>query len=120
MQILAGGSMPTLDNIEFVGMVDHVEDSIFNILTDSETYSNDDFSNRSHHPSRECFMADTLEGRVAEASDSSSHHDNATPAAPEQPRQTPIASAPPHLSPRRLEELQTQQQALAEARRKLE
>ena len=54
---------PTDDQL--VGMADYVTKSFHDLLMgDSESISNSDSSRGSHHPSRECFMAGTLEVRV--------------------------------------------------------
>ena len=44
------------------------------LMEDSESLSNSNSGRRSHHPSRECFMASTLEGCVE-----SIHEGGATP-----------------------------------------
>lgn len=54
-------------------MVDHAVDSVLDLLVaDSETLSDSGSSEGSHHPSRECFMAEegerTPDGHVADAS----------------------------------------------------
>jgi hypothetical protein len=57
-------------NDEFVGMMDYITESFHDLLMgDSEAISNSDSSRGSHHPSRECFMADTLEGHVKSVHD---------------------------------------------------
>jgi len=68
--LAVGVRMPTLDDIEFVGMADHVENSINNIFSDSEIYSESGSSEGSHHPSRECFMAGTPDGNITDTEDS--------------------------------------------------
>jgi hypothetical protein len=61
---------PSSTDNEFMGMMDYVVESFHDLLTgDSEMISNSDSSGRSHHPSRECFMADTLEGHVESVHD---------------------------------------------------
>jgi hypothetical protein len=63
---------PPPANDEFVGMADYVMESFYNLLMgDPEGISDSDPSRGSHHPSRECFMAEgphraeTLEGHIA-------------------------------------------------------
>jgi len=56
---------PSPTNDEFMGMTEYVVESFHDLLTEeSESPSNSDSSRGSHHPSRECFMAGTLEVRV--------------------------------------------------------
>jgi hypothetical protein len=51
---------PSSADDEFVGMVDYIIESFHDLLAgDSEAVSDSDSSGGSHHPSRECFMADT-------------------------------------------------------------
>jgi hypothetical protein len=62
-------SLPAND--VFVGMADYFVESIHDHLaSDSESISGSAPSEGSHHPSRECFMAETSEGHVSSASDS--------------------------------------------------
>jgi hypothetical protein len=57
------GSPPTDD--EFMGMVDYVSEFFHDLLAgESETIFDSDSSSGSHHPSLECFMVDSLEGRI--------------------------------------------------------
>ena len=56
---------PSPTNDEFMGMTDYVVESFHDLLVgDLETIYDSDSSRGSHHPSRECFMAETLEGHV--------------------------------------------------------
>jgi hypothetical protein len=56
---------PSLVNDEFMGMADYIMESIHNLLAgDSKTISNSNSSKVSHHPSCECFMANTPKGHV--------------------------------------------------------
>jgi hypothetical protein len=65
---------------EFVGMANYIMDSIHNLLeSGSKTFSNSNSSGGSHHPSRECFMAETSDGHVSSTSDSG-----------ETPREVPV------------------------------
>ena len=64
---------PTDD--EFVGMTDYVVESFHDLLMgDSESLFDSNYSRGSCHPSQECFMAGTPEGRVE-----SIHEGGATP-----------------------------------------
>jgi len=57
-------------NIEFMGMADYVSESIQDLLAgQSENFSDSDSSEGSHHSWRECFMANTPEGHVADGSE---------------------------------------------------
>ena len=51
-------------NNEFVGVIEHITESLHNLLTERGSSSGSDSSRGSHHPSRECFMTGTLEGHV--------------------------------------------------------
>ena len=56
-------------------MADYVTESFHDLLTgDLESISDSDSSRGSHHPSQECFVAGTPEGRVE-----SVHEEGATP-----------------------------------------
>lgn len=56
---------PSSADNEFVGMTDYISESFYNLLAeDYEAISNSGSSRGSHHPSRECFMADTPDGHV--------------------------------------------------------
>jgi hypothetical protein len=56
---------------EFVKVVDYIVDSIHDLLgSDSETFFDSSSSRGSHHPSQECFMAETSNGHFSSASDS--------------------------------------------------
>ena len=62
-------------NDKFVGMIEYVVESFQDLLTeDSESLSDSNFGRGSHHPSWECFMAGTPEGRIE-----SIHEGGATP-----------------------------------------
>ena len=62
-------------NDGFVGMIEYVAESFHDLLMgESESPSNSDSSNGSHHPSRECFMAGTPERYIE-----SIHEGQATP-----------------------------------------
>jgi hypothetical protein len=52
---------------EFVGMVDYLMELIHDLLaSDSELISDSGSSRGSHHPSRECFMADVTADAICE------------------------------------------------------
>ena len=66
---------PSPTNDEFMGMTEYVAESFHDLLAgESESPSDSDSSRGSHHPSRECFMVGTPEGRVE-----SIHEGGATP-----------------------------------------
>jgi hypothetical protein len=59
-------------NDEFIGMADYFVGSFHDLLaSESESISSSVSSEDSHHPSRECFMAETSDGHVSSASESS-------------------------------------------------
>jgi hypothetical protein len=51
-------------------MVDYFMESIHDLLSNSESISDSNSCEGSHHPSQECFMAETSNGHVSSASDS--------------------------------------------------
>jgi hypothetical protein len=56
---------------EFVGMADFSVELAHDLpVGDSESISGSASTEGSHHPLRECFMAETFEGHVSSASDS--------------------------------------------------
>ena len=60
---------PFSANNEFVGMIESVTESLHGLLVEGPwSDSGSDSSRGSHHPSRECFMAETSEGHVESAS----------------------------------------------------
>ena len=84
---------PSPTDDEFVGMMDYVAESFHDLLMgDSEMISDSDSSRGSHHPSRECFMAGTHEGRVE-----SVHEGGATPTDDSNDEVEGDAGAPPRL-----------------------
>jgi hypothetical protein len=79
--LIAQCTCPSSTDSEFVGMIDYVIESFYDLLAgDFEEISDSDSSRGSHHPSRECFItegphhAKTLEGHVA-----SIHEGDVTP-----------------------------------------
>jgi hypothetical protein len=68
--LIAQRMHPSSADDGFVGMTDYVAESFHDLLAgDSGTISDSDSSGGSHHPSREYFMADTLEGHVKSVHD---------------------------------------------------
>ena len=60
---------PPVDS-EFVGLIEHHTVSIHKLLTEElESSSSSDSSTGSHHPSQECFMAETSEGHIESVSE---------------------------------------------------
>jgi hypothetical protein len=56
---------PLSTNDKFVGMADYIMESFHDLLTrDFEMIFDLDSSRGSHHPSRECLIADTPKGHV--------------------------------------------------------
>jgi hypothetical protein len=65
-------SSPLPANDEFMGMADFSVESAHDLPAgDSGSISGSASSEGSHHPSRECFMAENSKGHVSSASDSS-------------------------------------------------
>ena len=80
-------------NDEFVGMTEYVVESFHDLLAgESRSPHDSDSSGGSHHPSRECFMAGTLEGHIE-----SIHEGEATPTNDFDDEVKRDAGAPPHL-----------------------
>ena len=78
---------------EFVGVIEHDTESIHKLLTEElESSSSSDSSRGSHHPSRECFMAETSEGHVESVS-----REEATPIGNPDARTEGEAAAPSHV-----------------------
>jgi hypothetical protein len=64
-------SHPLPTNDEFMSMVEYFVELIHDLLaSDSESVSSSVSSEGSHHPSWECFMAETSDEHVSSASDS--------------------------------------------------
>ena len=50
---------------EFVGVIEHDPETLYGLLAEEpESSSGSESSKGSHHPSRECFMTQALEGHV--------------------------------------------------------
>ena len=78
---------------EFMGVIEHDMESIHKLLTEEpESSSSSDSSRGSHHPSRECFMAETSEGHVESVSEG-----EATPTRNPDARTEGEVAAPPHI-----------------------
>ena len=57
--------IPSLVSDEFMGVIEHIVESFFDLLVEEpEWLSGSDSSRGSHHPSRECFMIGTPEGHI--------------------------------------------------------
>ena len=95
---------------ELVGMVDYAEGSVHDLLASgSESSAKSNSGEGSHHPSRECFMAEIHDDPVP----STRHPEEDAEAA-----HVPAASPPQQLS--QLEQLQVRQRELDDARHGLE
>ena len=104
-------SSPTSD--EFMGVIEHVEESFHDLLTEEPKLPSVPNSNRgSHHPSRECFMIGTPEGYVE-----SIHEEEATPKNDLDVEVEGDAGAPPLLL---VEQLKARHLELEEAQLQLE
>ena len=89
--LMALRMVQTPANIEFVGVIEHDTESLHKLLIEEpESSSSSGSSMGSHHPSRECFMADTSEGHVESVSEG-----DATPTANPDMRDGGRAAAPP-------------------------
>ena len=97
---------------EFVGMLDYDYESLHDVLNEHVGDSSSDSG--SHHPSQECFMADTPEGQAQSASDGDnpSRTPNTGTAAGSQPQQLRQNPTPEQIRARQVE--------VAEAKRQLE
>ena len=99
---------PSPANDEFMGMAEYIVESFHDLLTrESKSPSDFDSSRGSHHPSRECFMAGTLEGHIE-----SIHEGEATPTNNLDDKIKRDAGGPPRL---RVEQLKARHQELEEA-----
>ena len=96
-------------NNEFVGVIEHVTESLHNLLIEEPgSSSGSDSSRGSHHPSRECFMRGTPEGHVESIST-----EEATPVGNLGDKTKGETTAPPRMG---VEQLKARQQELEEAR----
>ena len=63
--LVAQRMVPPPVNDEFVGVIEHIMESFHDLLAEEpESPMGSDSSRGSHHPSWECFMAETPEGRA--------------------------------------------------------
>ena len=93
---------------KFVGVIEHDMKSLHKLLTEEpESSSCSDSSRGSHHPSQECFMAETPKGRVESTS-----REEATPAGNPDGRTGGEAAAPSCV---RMEQLRARKQEIDEA-----
>ena len=99
---------PSPTNDEFMGMIEYITESFYDLLAgESESPSDSDSSRGSHHPSREYFMAGTPEGHIE-----SIYEGKATPTDDLDDEVKGDAGAPPRL---RVEQLRARHQELEEA-----
>ena len=102
---------PPTDN-EFVGVIEHDMESLHKLLTEEPgSSSSSDSSRGSHHPSQECFMAETSEGHVESISEG-----EATPTGNPDARTRGEAVAPSHV---RMEQLRVRKLEIDDARQQL-
>ena len=67
--LVAQRMIPFPMNNEFMGMIEHVTESLHDLLTEEPGLPSGSNSSRgSHHPSRECFITGTPEGHVESVS----------------------------------------------------
>ena len=96
-------------NNEFMGVIEHITDSLHNLLIEEPGSSSGSNSSRgSHHPSRECFMMGTPEGHIKSipTEETTLTHDLSDEVEGE-------TAAPPRM---RVEQLKARHQELEEAR----
>jgi len=99
-------------NSEFVGVIEHGAESLHKLLIEElESSSSSGSSMESHHPSRECFMADTSEGHVESVSEG-----DATATANPDMRNGGKAVAPSHV---RMEQLRARKLEINDAGQQL-
>ena len=68
--LMAQRMIPSPVNNEFVGVIEHVMESLHDLLAEEPGSPSGSVSSRgSHHPSRECFIMGTLEGHVESVSE---------------------------------------------------
>ena len=67
--LVAQRAIPFPANNEFIGMIESATESLHGLLAKGPGSDSDSDSGRgSHHPSRECFMAETSEGNIESVS----------------------------------------------------
>ena len=100
--------LPPVNN-KFMGVIEHIMESLHNLLIEGPgSFSGSNSSRGSHHPSRECFMIGTPEGHVE-----SIHEERATLTNDLDDEVEGEIGAPPRL---RVEQLKARHQELEEAR----
>lgn len=116
----------SITNDEFVGMADYASESVYDLLeTDFEPLSGSPSGDGSHHPSRECFMAEVHDSRTSSTGDAEGRPRGVPVRVPAEGvaashPPTLAASVPPLQGRLRLEQLQARQQELDKARREVE
>ena len=91
--LVAQRTIPSPANNEFVGMIESVTESLHGLLLEGlGSDSGSDSGRGSHHPSRECFMAETSEGHVESVS-----IEETTPAGNLDDATKRGTTAPPHV-----------------------
>ena len=67
--LVAQRAIPSPANNEFIGMIESITESLHGLLAEGPgSDSGFDSGRGSHHPSQECFMAETSEGHVKSVS----------------------------------------------------
>ena len=67
--LVARRAIPSPTNNEFIGMIESIIESLHGLLMEGPgSDSGSDSDRGSHHPSRECFMAETPEGHIESVS----------------------------------------------------
>ena len=107
--LVAQRAIPFPTNNEFVGMIKSVTDSLHDLLAEGPgSDSGSDSGQGSHHPSWECFMAETSEGHVESASEK-----EVTPAGNLGDRIEGRTAAPSHVG---VEQLRARKREINEAK----
>ena len=105
--LVAQRMIPFPTNNEFVGVIEHVTESLHDLAEEPGSPSGSDSSRRSHHPSWECFMMGTPEGHVESVSE-----EEATPANNLGDEAEGETAAPPRM---RVEQLKARHPEIKEA-----
>ena len=91
--LVAQRTIPSPTNNEFVGMIESITETLHGLPAEgSGSDSSSDCGRGSHHPSRECFMAETSEGHVESVS-----AEKTTPAGNLGGATKRVTAAPPHV-----------------------
>jgi len=110
--LLAQRTIPSPMNNEFMGMIESITESLHDLLAEGPgSDSSSDSGRGSHHPSRECFMAETSEGHVESIS-----AEETTPGGNRGGATERGTAAPPHVG---VEQLRAQKREMDEARQQL-